>query len=86
MSSSAISGRVARAGRYLLRVHFTPYWSITRGSLCITRTRTDMTLLDMSRRGTFTLHAIETPGGVLTASLDCDAPICPVHDTLIHPR
>jgi len=76
MSSSAIDGRVTRAGRYLLRVHFTPYWSVTRGSLCITRTQTDMTGLDMTRRGAFALHAIETPGGIVTAILDSDGPTC----------
>jgi hypothetical protein len=76
MSSSEIDGRVARAGTYLLRVHFTPYWSIARGSLCLARTRGGMTLLDLRRAGPFSLHAIETPGGIVTAFLDQDAPGC----------
>jgi hypothetical protein len=76
MSSSEIDGRVARAGRYLLRVHFTSYWSIARGSLCLARTRGDMTVLDMTRPGPFALRAIETPGGIITALLDADARGC----------
>jgi len=76
MSSSEIDGHVARAGRYLLRVHYTPYWSIAHGSLCLTRARSDMTLLDMTRAGSFALHAIETPGGIVSSLLDTDAPGC----------
>jgi hypothetical protein len=76
MSSSQIDGRVARAGTYLLRVHFTTYWSIVRGPLCLARTQNDMTLLDMAHPGTFALRAVETPGGFVTALLDTDAPIC----------
>jgi hypothetical protein len=76
MSSSQIDGRVTRAGTYLLRVHFTPYWSIARGALCVARTRTDMTLLEISRAGPFALHAIETPGGIVAALLEADVPSC----------
>ena len=76
MSSSEIDGHVARRGTYLLRVHYTPYWLIARGSLCLARARSDMTLLEMTRAGTFALHAIETPGGVVSSLFDTDAPGC----------
>lgn len=76
MSSSQIDGHVDRAGTYLLRVHYTPYWSIARGSLCVARTRSDMTLLEIARAGPFALHAIETPGGIVAALLEADAPSC----------
>jgi hypothetical protein len=77
LGSSRISGRVSRPGVYLLRVHFTPYWSVPRGSLCLARSRSAMTLLDMRTAGRFTLAAIESPGGLLTAIFDHDRSVCP---------
>ena len=64
-SSAVIAGRVGAAGRYLLRVHFTPYWHVS-GGVCVAATRSDMTLVEASRPGAFALKAIESPGGVFS--------------------
>jgi hypothetical protein len=77
LGSSRISGRVGRPGVYLLRVHFTPYWSVLRGSLCLAPSRSKMTLLDIRTAGTFTIAAIESPSGLLTAIFDHDRSVCP---------
>jgi hypothetical protein len=76
LGSSRISGRVSRPGIYLLRVHFTPFWSIPRGSLCLGRSASAMTLLDMRTAGRFTIAAIESPGALLTAIFDHDRNTC----------
>jgi hypothetical protein len=76
IGSSTISGRVGRPGVYLLRVHFTPYWSVLRGSLCLAPSRTAMTLLEMRMAGRFTIAAIESPGRLLTAIFDHDRSRC----------
>jgi hypothetical protein len=36
-----------------------------------------MTLLDMHTAGRFTIAAIESPGGLLTAIFDHDRSVCP---------
>jgi hypothetical protein len=77
LGSSMISGRVGRPGIYLLRVHFTPYWSVLRGSLCLAPSPSAMTELDVRRAGRFTIVAIESPGGLLTAIFDHDRSVCP---------
>lgn len=71
-----IDGVVARAGTYLLRVHFTPYWSVLRGSACVTRASGSMTTLRLQKAGPFALRAIETPLGVLTSNVDDDGATC----------
>jgi hypothetical protein len=40
-----------RAGRYTVRVHFTPYWSVARGRGCVARAAGDWTALDAPRAG-----------------------------------
>jgi hypothetical protein len=47
---------VSRPGRFLVRVNFTPYWSITRGSGCIVR-HGDWTVARASHPGTFRVDA-----------------------------
>jgi hypothetical protein len=47
---------VARPGEFLVRVNFTPYWSIARGSGCLLR-RGDWTLARASRAGVFRVAA-----------------------------
>lgn len=54
------SGRVASAGRYLLRVHYNPYWHL-HGAGCVARGPDKMTILDLSRPGPFSLTAPGTP-------------------------
>jgi len=47
---------VARPGRFLVRVNFTPYWSIERGSGCILR-RGDWTVARAAHPGVFRVSA-----------------------------
>jgi hypothetical protein len=76
LGPSEITGRVARPGSYLLRVHFTPYWSVARGSVCVARASGAMTRLDVAHAGLFALRADETPARVLRAIFDRDRPHC----------
>jgi hypothetical protein len=77
LTSSRIDGRLTRAGSYLLRVHYSAYLSVSRGSLCLTATRSGMTRLVALRPGPFAIQAIESPTGVLATLLDNDSPTCP---------
>jgi hypothetical protein len=75
-----IDGWVTRPGRYLLRVHYTPYWILTAGSLCLRRGGGDMTELDVSRTGRFSLHADEDAITIITSALDLNEAkrvVCP---------
>lgn len=76
VSSDEIAGWVSRPGSYVLRVHFTPYWSVVHGSVCVARTDGAMTRLKVTRPGPFTIRAIETPVGVVSAILDGDSSRC----------
>jgi len=58
---TATSGRVFASGRYLLRVHYNPYWRL-RGAGCVARGPNHMTILDLSRPERFSLTAPRTPG------------------------
>jgi hypothetical protein len=77
ITASRIDGWVARPGRYLLRVNFTPYWKVAYGSVCLRRAgvRT-MTRLDAARPGPFSIRALETPLDVLGSLLDDDHAPC----------
>lgn len=65
LDRTRISGQVARAGTYLLRASYNPYWSIEAGSLCLTPAGRGMTWLHMRRPGRFALQAVESPDRVL---------------------
>jgi hypothetical protein len=67
------TGWVGQAGTYLLRVHFTPYWTLISGSLCRRRIPTDMTELEIKRPGTFSLSAAEGADALLPILFDDDA-------------
>ncbi|HEY3962435.1 MAG TPA: hypothetical protein VGL84_07890 [Gaiellaceae bacterium] len=75
-NSNEIAGRVTATGRYLLRVHFTPYWD-ARGPVCVAPAANDMTLVEASRPGAFALQAIESPGGIVSSLLDAQNAQCP---------
>ncbi|MDX6481635.1 MAG: hypothetical protein QOG85_2145 [Gaiellaceae bacterium] len=53
-------GSVSTAGRYLLREHYIPYWHLT-GAGCVARGPNDMTVLNLTRPGPFSLAAPRTP-------------------------
>jgi hypothetical protein len=76
LSSSRIVGRVTRPGLYRLRVHFTPYWQVTSGTMCIERGRGTMTMLDFARPGTFALQAVESPESLIWSLFDSDHGRC----------
>jgi hypothetical protein len=82
LDSSSIDGYVERAGTYFLRVRYSPYWSVTRGSVCLTPGRASMTQLTAAGPGPFAIQAVETPAGVLGDVLDSDTHVC----TLPAPR
>ncbi len=47
---------MTRPGRFLVRVNFTPYWSIARGSGCLLR-RGDWTVARTAHPGVFRVDA-----------------------------
>jgi hypothetical protein len=61
-----IAGYVMAPGRYLLRVHYVPFWR-ARGGICTQRARSGMTWLDASRKGPFTLSVVSAPEALLLA-------------------
>jgi hypothetical protein len=76
LGPSELDGRIARPGSYFLRMHYTPYWLVARGSVCLTRAGGGMTRLHAARPGPFAIRAIETPGRILTAIIDPDSARC----------
>jgi hypothetical protein len=63
------SGYVFRAGRYLLREHYNPYWHL-RGEGCVARGPNHMTILDLSRRQRFSLTVPGTPQSLVGQIVD----------------
>jgi hypothetical protein len=49
--------RATSAGRFLVRVHFTRYWTVTSGSGCVTRAAGDWTAVNVHARGTVAVAA-----------------------------
>jgi hypothetical protein len=76
LDSHLIAGSVGRAGRYLLRVHFSPYSAITRGSVCISAAPGRLTRVVARRPGRFTIAAIEDPAKLLVAAVENDVDDC----------
>ncbi|HET8527705.1 MAG TPA: hypothetical protein VFL60_02250 [Gaiellaceae bacterium] len=74
--ANEIDGWVARPGTYLLRVHFTPYWSVRSGSVCVAAAAGSMTSVTLRRAGRFELRAIEEPLRVIASGLVGGGPIC----------
>lgn len=65
---TTIAGRVSKAGGYLLRVHYNPYWKLN-GIGCVRRGPARMTLLDLLAPGRFSLTVAETADGLLDAAI-----------------
>lgn len=57
---------VTRPGEFLVRVNFTPYWSIGRGAGCLLRDG-DWTIARVTRPGTFSVDADFSLGGAWSA-------------------
>jgi hypothetical protein len=49
--------RARSAGRFLVRVHFTRYWTVTSGSACVTRAPKDWTAVNVHAPGTVVVAA-----------------------------
>jgi hypothetical protein len=64
---SSITGTVGAPGRYLLRVHYSPYWK-ARDVACISRGPNQMTYLDFLSSGSFSLRVTSTPDGLFDAA------------------
>ena len=69
-----ISGWAAAPGRYLLRVHFTPYWHLDGLPACVGAGPGGMTSLDLKRGGRFSLAMQPTLSAVGARIFDNDQP------------
>ena len=76
LDSSEIRGWLTQRGTYLLRVRYTPYWSVGPGSLCLIQGPDATTRVVARRAGPFSIKAIEAPLGVVAAFLDTDRHSC----------
>jgi hypothetical protein len=64
---TAISGRVSAPGRYLLRAHYTTYWTLSGGG-CVRSGPNRMTWLAFPSARSFTLRVPKTPDGLVDAA------------------
>jgi hypothetical protein len=53
LGSDSFTLQAPRAGTYTVRVRFTPYWKLARGSGCVRRAGGDWTQLQLPRGGSF---------------------------------
>lgn len=64
---TTINGTVSAPGRYLLRVHYNRYWTLS-GAGCVRRGPARMTMLDLTMPGPFSLTVPATADGLLDAA------------------
>jgi hypothetical protein len=76
------SGRLARvgassfkfaaraSGSYIVRIHYTPYWTVTSGDACVRRDG-DWTRLGVHRPGMVDVAARFSVGGLLRRDSEC---------------
>ena len=57
--------RSPRAGRFELRIHFSPYWTVSRGAGICLRDMGQWTQVDVSRPGSFRVETNLSAGGLL---------------------
>jgi hypothetical protein len=62
--------RVRRRGRFLVRIHYTPYWSVTAGDACVERDGA-WTAVDVRRPGRVELSARFSLAGLLRRDRAC---------------
>jgi hypothetical protein len=70
MSSGIVEGRASRPGRYLVRLHWTTDWRISRGAGCVAPAAHGLTELVLRRPGAFALGASQEPFVFLDRLLD----------------
>jgi hypothetical protein len=64
---------VARPGSFLVRVRYTPYWTITSGAGCVQRGAGGWTRVDAQQPGRLLVHASFSLGRAFGASRSCAA-------------
>jgi hypothetical protein len=64
--------RSPRAGRFVLRIHFSPYWTVSRGEEVCLRARGPWTLVDLKRPGSFHVETNLSTGALLGKQRVCD--------------
>ncbi|HEY2354831.1 MAG TPA: hypothetical protein VGH79_08050 [Gaiellaceae bacterium] len=69
------SGRVFSAGHYLLREHYNPYWHLS-GAGCVAPGPNQMTVLDLSQAGRFSLTVPKTPQSLVGQIVDTKQTNC----------
>jgi hypothetical protein len=67
--SFALSAR--SAGRFVVRVHFTPYWSVTRGSGCVARAPGGWTAVSVSSPGQVAVRASFSLARAFSSGASC---------------
>ena len=67
LGHTTINGTVSAPGRYLLRVHYNPYWTLS-GTGCVQRGPARMTVLDLTTPGPFSLTVPATANGLIEAA------------------
>jgi hypothetical protein len=65
MGHQGFSVAVNRPGTYLLKVTWSPYWTLTEGSGVLRRSPDRLLLLEARGAGVYTLRFVVTPGKVL---------------------
>jgi hypothetical protein len=63
--------RVRRPGSYLVRVHYTPYWSVREGAGCVARGAGDWTGVEAKRAGPFAVSARLSLAGLVRDDRSC---------------
>ena len=63
---TTIRARVTVPGRYLLRVHYNPYWRLS-GPGCVRRGPAKMTVIALKAAGAFTISITTTADGLIDA-------------------
>jgi hypothetical protein len=61
---------VRRPGAYLVRIHYTPYWTVTRGDACVRRAG-EWTRIEARRAGPVAVSARFGIGGLLRHDSSC---------------
>jgi hypothetical protein len=61
---------VRKPGPYLVRIHYTPYWTVTAGDACIER-EGDWSRVDVARAGTVHVDAQFSVAGLLRRDRSC---------------
>ena len=70
VGASSFAFEAGDAGSYLVRVHYTPYWTVTSGDACVARDG-DWTRLDVRQPGTVEVAARFSIGGLARRDSEC---------------